>query len=191
MSIDLIPATRQLADLVRNVRDEQLADPTPCSTYSVGDLLDHIDLLSLAFTEAAEKSGDPNQGPPPEGDAAHLAEGWQRRIPDQLGTLGEAWTDPDAWTGMTNAGGIEMPGEIGGVVALEEVIVHGWDLAAATGQPYEASADELAVVLGFFASFGDDERGGVYASARASTEGMPLLERAIAESGRDPGWCTG
>jgi len=31
-------------------------------------------------------------------------------------------------------GGIELPAEVAGVVALNEVIVHGWDIAVASGQ---------------------------------------------------------
>ena len=188
MSFDHTPAARRVADLVRNVSDEQLGRPTPCSTYSVGDLLDHLDGLSLAFTEAAEKSGDPNREGPAEGDAAHLADGWQRRIPDQLETLAEAWQDPEAWTGLTRAGGIDMPGEIAAVVALEEVVVHGWDLAVATGQPYEPGDDELQVVSGFFDSFGDEDRGNGFGLAWPQPPSGSALDRAIAASGRDPGW---
>ena len=31
-----------------------------------------------------------------------------------------------------------MPGEVAALVALDEVVVHGWDLARATGQDYDA-----------------------------------------------------
>jgi len=75
MNFDHTPAARRLADLVRNVSDEQLTQPTPCATYTVGDLLDHLDGLSLAFTEAAEKSGDPNSEGPADGDAAPSVSG--------------------------------------------------------------------------------------------------------------------
>ena len=30
---------------------------------------------------------------------------------------------------MTEAGGVTMPGEVTGLVALDEVVLHGWDLA--------------------------------------------------------------
>ena len=41
---------------------------------------------------------------------------------------------------MTKAGPVEMPGEIGGLVALDEIVIHGWDLATATGQPFAVDA---------------------------------------------------
>jgi hypothetical protein len=37
---------------------------------------------------------------------------------------------------MTEVGGNTLPGEVTGVVALDEVVLHGWDLARATGQDY-------------------------------------------------------
>ena len=41
---------------------------------------------------------------------------------------------------MSRAGGVDFPGEVAGMVALTEVVVHGWDLARATGQPYGIDA---------------------------------------------------
>jgi hypothetical protein len=38
---------------------------------------------------------------------------------------------------MTQVGGVTLPGEIAGQVALDEVVLHAWDLAHATGQPYQ------------------------------------------------------
>ena len=53
--IDLVPATRRTAELIANIGDDQLASPTPCPDYTLGDLLDHVDGLSQAFTDAATK----------------------------------------------------------------------------------------------------------------------------------------
>ncbi len=38
---------------------------------------------------------------------------------------------------MTKAGGVDLPGEVAGLVALDELVVHGWDVARATGQAYD------------------------------------------------------
>ena len=57
--VDLEPATRRMAVLVADIPDELLDQPTPCPAYAVGDLLDHIGGLTLAFTAAARKeTGD-------------------------------------------------------------------------------------------------------------------------------------
>ena len=64
---DLRPVARTVADLVASIGDEQLAAPTPCPEYTVGDLLDHVAGLSVAFTVAATKESLPG------GRAAHPA----------------------------------------------------------------------------------------------------------------------
>ena len=61
---DLHPATRTLATLVERVDDVELAKPTPCPEYTVGDLLDHIGRLAVAFVEAARKEDGTNVSPP-------------------------------------------------------------------------------------------------------------------------------
>src|SRR5450759_2791570 len=55
----LEPATRVLTDLARGVRDDQLSLPTPCAEAGLGDLLDHVDGFSMAFTAAATKTPSP------------------------------------------------------------------------------------------------------------------------------------
>ena len=52
---DLTPATSRVGSVVAGVTDDQLGAATPCRGSAVGDLLDHLDGLSLAFTSAAEK----------------------------------------------------------------------------------------------------------------------------------------
>ena len=51
--------------------------------------------------------------------------------------LRPAWRVPAAWEGMTQAGGATLPAPIAGQVALNELVVHGWDLARATGQSFD------------------------------------------------------
>jgi uncharacterized protein (TIGR03086 family) len=186
---DLGPATRTVADVVRRVRDEQLTRPTPCPKYSVADLLDHLDGLSLAFEAAARK--DPVDGPPSV-DGSRLAEGWRERIAERLDALAEAWRDPQAWTGMTAAGGVELPGEVGGQVAVNEVVTHGWDLAVATGQEYAVDDGSVASATAFVQLFsgpgGEGMRGDAFGPEVSPPDGADDLERLIALTGRDPRW---
>ncbi len=136
MPVDLEPAAQRLADLVGGVPDELLDAPTPCPAYTLGDLLDHIGGAALAFTGAAVKDTGDATSQGPSGDASRLSDDWRTRMPRDLAALADAWRDPDAWTGMTKAGGVDLPGEVAGLVALDELVVHGWDVARATGQPY-------------------------------------------------------
>lgn len=186
---DLTPAARRLADLVAAVPDDALGAPTPCPDYTLGDLLDHVGGLALAFTAAAAKAPLASG---PSGDASKLADDWRTRIPADLRALGEAWRDPDAWTGMTAAGGVDLPGDVAGLVALDEVVIHGWDVARASGQAFDVDPATLDALHGFVSQFsgpGNEEaRAGLFGPEVRVPHDAPLLDRVVAMTGRDPGW---
>jgi uncharacterized protein (TIGR03086 family) len=181
-------AARRMADVVANVDSAALADPTPCADYTVAGLLDHIDGFVGAFTAAGTRTPSGDGGPPLSGAASHLRADWRTAVPDGLHALVAAWQADDAYEGMLSAGGIEMPADAVAVVAVEELVVHGWDLARATGQAFACTAAELAVVDDFFGQFGPEQRSGAYGPARAVGASASHLDRVIAESGRDPAW---
>ena len=186
---DLSPAADQLAGLVRGVTDGDLKAPTPCPGYTVGDLLDHINGLSVAFTMAAMKT--PLDGAAA-GDASRLPLDFRESMPAGLGELAQAWRAEEAWDGMTRAGGVDLPGEVAGAVALDELVLHGWDLARATGQPFEVDEGLLQVVHGFVSSIGPDDRdGSLFGAAVEVDPNAPLLDRVLGLSGRDPAWSLG
>jgi uncharacterized protein (TIGR03086 family) len=186
---DLTPAADRLAGLVRTVPDGDLEAPTPCPDYTIGDLLDHINGLSVAFTMAALKTPLEGTG---SGDAARLPEDFRESIPARLTELAQAWRSPSAWEGMTAAGGVDLPGEVAAAVALDEIVLHGWDLARATGQDFDVDPDLLQVVYGFVSSIGPDDRdGSLFGAAVEVGPDAPLLDRVVGLSGRNPEWSLG
>lgn len=198
-SPDLGPATARTAALVAAVSDDQLTAPTPCPRYTVGDLIEHIGGLSLAFTAAATKTRLelPEGTDATLGNASRLADDWRTSIPAALTGLAESWRDPGAWEGTTQAGPVEMPSSAAGLVALEEVVVHGWDLARATGQPYEVDEPTLEVLAELLVDFAPTEDPDhpivndgtlAFGPAVAVPEGAPRLDRVVGLAGRDPGW---
>jgi uncharacterized protein (TIGR03086 family) len=191
MPVNLAPATTRMADLVRGVPDDALGNPTP-SDISLGALLDHVRTLTLAFTAAAQRDFSTFGGPPPKPDAANLDGDWRERICASLDGLAAAWSEPEAWTGMTKAGGLDLPGEVAGVVALDEIVVHGWDVARSTGQPYAVDPDLLETVHAFVIPFADPDspmpREGLFGPPVPVPADAPLLDRVIGLTGRDPAW---
>lgn len=193
-TLDLGPAARRLADLVASVSDDDLSRPTPCPAYRLGDLIDHIGGLALAFTAAASKDarhGD--QGP--SGDASRLGDDWRERIPRDLIALGQAWREPSAWTGVTRIAGMDAPAEMVGLTAADELAVHGWDVARATGQPYDCEPEILRGARRFLEQFvSPDAPAGPdvpFGPPRPVPDDAPLLHRVVALAGRDPGWSPG
>jgi uncharacterized protein (TIGR03086 family) len=195
VSVDLTPAARRLADLIAGIPDDVLDAPTPCGDYTVGDLVDHVGVGAIAFRGAAAKDMGDVTGTAPSGDAARLTDDWRARIPRDLVGLAEAWRDPDAWTGMTRAGGVDLPGEVAGLVALDEIVIHGWDIARATGRDYECDLPSLEAVHGFVAQFsepGQEEmRAGLFGPVVEVPADAPLLDRVVGLAGRDPDWSPG
>ena len=190
--VDLEPAARRLAELIGGVPDELLDAPTPCPAYTLGDLVEHVGGAASAFTGAAVKDlGDAtSQGP--SGDASRLRDDWRARIPRDLAALADAWRDPDAWTGMTKAGGVDLPGEVAGLVALDELVIHGWDIARTTGQAYDCDTPSLEAVHAFVSQFSEpgqeEARAGLFGPVVEVPDDAPLLDRVIGLTGRDPAW---
>jgi uncharacterized protein (TIGR03086 family) len=113
-------------------------------------------------------------------------------LPRRLEELAEAWSAPSAWEGLTEAGGVTMPAEVMGVVALDELVLHGWDLARATGQPYAVDPVSAAAVLEFAAETAQPEqahlREGLFGPVVPVPADAPVFDRALGLAGRDPAW---
>ncbi|MFE6198434.1 TIGR03086 family metal-binding protein [Streptomyces sp. NPDC057838] len=188
-TLDLGPQTAVLARLAEGVTDEQLAGPTPCPQYAVRHLLGHLLGLTVAFRDAGRKDLGVTTDTSPGSALPDLAPGWREDLPQLLAELAAAWRDPAAWTGMTRAGGVDLPGEVAGLVAVDELVIHGWDLARATGQEYRPDPAALRACHDFLAASVDDPgRGEIFGPVVPVGPGAPLLERAVGLSGREPGW---
>ncbi|MET9382377.1 TIGR03086 family metal-binding protein [Streptomyces sp. NPDC002928] len=187
-TLDLGPQTRILTALVAGVRDEQLADGTPCPDYAVRHMLGHLYGLATAFRDAARKDLGVTTDTSPEAAVPDIGPGWREQLPEVLDELADAWRDPAAWTGMTRAGGVDLPGAVAGAVVADELVIHGWDLARATGQEYDPDPDALRAAYGFLLAAADDPDRGIFGPVVPVPDDAPLLDRALGLSGRDPGW---
>ncbi|MGW1748215.1 TIGR03086 family metal-binding protein [Streptomyces sp. NPDC002092] len=189
-TLDLGPQTRVIARLAAGVNEEQLADPTPCPDYAVRNMLGHLLGLSVAFRDAARKDLGVTTDTNPGAAAPDLAPDWREALPKVLDELAEAWRDPAAWTGMTRAGGVDLPGEVAAAVAVDELVIHGWDLARATGQDYIPDPAALQASHDFLLAAANDPSrgGGIFGPVVPVPPDAPLLDRAVGLSGRDPGW---
>jgi uncharacterized protein (TIGR03086 family) len=126
--------------LMAGARD--LDAPTPCAEFAVRDLLGHL----VATAERARVIG--------EGGDPHSVPVVLRGLPDPAGAYADAaertlavWADDALLDRELTAPWGTVPGR--GIVwgYLNETLVHGWDLAVATGQDPEADPDLAAAVL--------------------------------------------
>ncbi|MGW7258063.1 TIGR03086 family metal-binding protein [Streptomyces sp. NPDC054834] len=187
--LDLGPQARAVALLAERVTDEQLSAVTPCPDLAVRNMLGHLVGLAAAFRDAARKDLGVTTDTSPGTTVPDIGPGWREELPKVLDELAEAWRDPAAWTGMTRAGGVDLPGAVAAAVAVDELVIHGWDLARATGQDYTPDPAALEASYGFLRAAADDpSRGGIFGPIVPVPADAPLLDRAVGLSGRDPGW---
>ena len=96
---------------------------------------------------------------------------------------------------MTRIASQDAPGEAVGLTVADELVVHGWDVARATGQPYEPEPellDAARTFLGMFAS--PDAPAGPevpFGPSREVPGDAPVLDQVLALAGRAPGWKAG
>jgi uncharacterized protein (TIGR03086 family) len=129
--VELLEGTFIAIDAVlHNVTSGQLDDPTPCESWNVRDLINHIVGGTFFFAGVAgseEMSGDGHDVDFAQGDyQAAFVEGSQRCL--------AAFSQEGAMQTMMKLPSGEVPGSRCVWRASRELLVHGWDLATATGQ---------------------------------------------------------
>lgn len=190
---DLEPASRAMRRLVERVRDDQLAAPTPCPEYTLGDLMQHVVELAEAFTLAGRKEQPPGGSTSPApGDASRLPADWRQQAASWLRQLAETWADPASWEGSTWIAGFEAPASAVGATAVNELVVHGWDVARASGQPYVLDEASVPPCREFVASMSgpgsEATRGDAFGPPVPVPDDSSTLDEIIAGNGRDPAW---
>ncbi len=181
-----------LADVVET--SAPLEAPTPCRSYSVGDLRDHV-LGWLQFFAVA--LADPDRTGPRLEPEAYRAAQESRPLPDVV-------RDSAARIRTALDGGVlqrrvvmsqsQMDGAAVVAMALGEYVVHGWDLATATGRPWQPSSQACEASLQFFAGTvapeyrSADGAEGMFGPEVEISPDAPSLQRLLGFAGRDPHW---
>jgi uncharacterized protein (TIGR03086 family) len=76
-------------------------------------------------------------------------------------------------------------------VGVNEVLVHGWDLAVATGQAYTADpaiAQACLELIEGFAVGAPEMRDQIYGPVVPVPAGAPVFDRLLGQTGRNPSW---
>jgi uncharacterized protein (TIGR03086 family) len=129
---------------VRGVAPAMLDRPTPCSDYDVRALLGHL-VATVDRARVIAGGGDPRTLPvvvtevPDDSWAAVLATAVDRTT--------AAWSEDAVLDRPATVPWGEVPGRIALWGYIGEALVHGWDLAVATGQHTEADPDVAVATL--------------------------------------------
>lgn len=180
-------AAAEAARVAGGVRPEHLDGPTPCTEYDVRTLVNHWVLYTAHGLEhRARRTALPEETV--QRDFA-AEPGWADAYAAQLDRAVAAWSDPAAWEGEIDLGGMVEPAANVAVLNIAEMAVHGWDVARATGQEFRVSEELGELVLKAIAESAELYRQyDGYAAPTAVPAGASAFERAVAESGRDLSW---
>lgn len=180
---DLIErAYDQAAEVVARIQPDQLELPTPCDRWTVRQVLNHmvggVHMFAMgALGEAPDLeavSGDLL------GDDPSAAFSEAARIAYQ------AWHSEGALEREVTIPVGAFPGFVTANICLFEAAVHTWDLAVATGQPFEIDPEVASTCIEFTSGFGEQQRQGPFGPAVAPAEDATDTERLVAWLGRRP-----
>jgi uncharacterized protein (TIGR03086 family) len=174
--------------IVENTQRDQLGGATPCSKWTVADLINHVIGATEFFGDLAEHSMSPEDPEWPtytDGDYMKLFAEQGRRLLDAFSESGVLDRTMKLPTGPS-------PGSLVIQVATGEIFVHGWDLSKATGQQFPPDrgvaealwssdwpAPSAAVRI---------EHPSVFAPEVSVAAGRPVMDRLVAFLGRGPDW---
>ncbi len=185
---------------IRAVRPEQLDDPTPCEEFAVRQLLGHL-VGVLGRVAAIGREEDPFSAPDVVQDVADDA--WPEAWTTTAHAVQAAWTDDAALTRIVRLPWSELPGGETLDGYLNEITVHTWDLATATGQQptwdpevldaaFRAirqilpSENRAALFEAAMKHVPADRRVVPFAEAVEVPADAPLIDRLVAWNGRQP-----
>lgn len=171
--------------VVNEITEEHLTLPTPCTEWTVQDLLNHIVseqlwapwlLRKYTLEEVGDRFDGWLLGDDP-------VKAW-----DQAAAVARAaWVAPGALDGDVYVTGGQIPADTYGWQMTTDLTVHGWDLAVAIGADDPIDPDVAKALLGELEPQMDELQGaGVFAPPVPVSENAPAAARLVALLGRDP-----
>ncbi len=135
-------AAEVASQVIDAITDDQWSRPTPCGDWTVRDLVEHVVAGNAGFTAAL--SEQPTAPGPTAERSGNLASDYGRSVRALL----DAFRQPGVLEKVVGVPFGTVPGVIALHLRITELLVHGWDLARATGQavtfPEDLAEQELA-----------------------------------------------
>jgi uncharacterized protein (TIGR03086 family) len=171
--------------IVAGVRPNQLDSSTPCTQWDVRTLLNHVIGVAGAFSRVGE--GAPINPPDP---SAGTFEGdnYADAYDTAKARLLEAWRRPGALDATIVLPIGNVPGTAAASINFVDVLVHGWDLARATGQDAALAPHLAEPALEFSRAVVNDQlrHAGAFGPEVVVSEHAPAGDQLVAFLGRTP-----
>lgn len=173
-------------DRVRTVPEDAWGDPTPCTDWDVRALVNHVvgeDAWTVPLLEGRTiaEVGDRLDG--------DLLGDSPREQAEQAGKGAvDAFSEDGAAGRTVHLSFGDTPAEEYAWQLTADHLVHGWDLAAATGGDRTLDADLVEAVAQWFAAREELYRDGGAIGSRPDAAATSAQDRLLVGFGRDPGW---
>lgn len=182
----LVRAVDPVVAVVDGIKPDQLGLPTPCSDYDVRSLINHF-AGTTNWLELAGRRLPPDADDPFGANNDVTTGDWQTLLTARIRAVATAWDEPSAWEGSIE--GSPLPASMIGSMALTELLMHGWDLAKATGQRVDYGDEAAREVHRFAVETAEMGRQiGAYGAEVPVSAQAPDFDRALGLTGRDPAW---
>ena len=183
-------AAAQAARVVAGVPGHPMGAPTPCDDWDLRALVNHV-IVWTAYSAERRAHGESVAEALMTRDFT-ADPGFAEDYAAQIGRAVAAWSDPAAWERDLGVMGSSTPAADVAGMLIAEMVLHGWDIARATGQEYACDDAVAAAVLATVEAQGELFR--QYQGFAAvvplppGQEDATVLDRALRLSGRDPQW---
>ena len=177
---------------VAAVRPDQWSNPSPCEKWTARDVVEHV--VSMNHYMLGPAGREPSPAPSVDDDPAAALAASRADVEAVLADAELAATESDTPSGrMTVADHIDQ-------VVSDDLPLHGWDLARATGQddtmdPEDVEhlwASTVAIPPDLMAKYRTPGAFGpgveVFGPEHPVDAGAPLQDRLLGLIGRDPAW---
>ncbi len=191
--VDMLQRACDITDRVMSgVQPAQLGGPTPCRDWTVRELMEHMVSSTDFFADAAERGSVAEDREWPSYSPEELVPAYRRHA----GRLMAAFRAP----GVMDRPMVILAGSPTASfclqIAISERFVHAWDLAAATGQPFDEGADIAEALLASpeYVSVNSEVRSNTpppLGPELAVQSGAGPVLRLVAFLGRDPSQARG
>ena len=172
--------------MLRTIPSTNWSAPTPCLDWDLGTLAQHVvGTTTGMITIGRREPLDPKN---PWGGPTVDQSNWADVLAGNIEELAQAWSEEEAWEGTVHVGQ-ETPSAVIGDMAYAEILLHGWDIARATGATLEVSPEIGAALLrtvGETAELG--RQMGAYGDPVAVDADASDFDTALGLAGRNPSW---
>jgi uncharacterized protein (TIGR03086 family) len=169
-------ALAAIQPVLRGLTQADRPKPTPCADFSCHELTEHLMTSMVGLGAMADTSvSEPT-------DHAGLEDKVSRMAAEAI----EGWRKVDLNGTVRHPSGNDMPAGLAAGILPVEILLHGWDLAQASGQELKVSDEVVGFIRTLSEGLIPGGRGSSFADEVTPAEGASSMEQFAAYAGRTP-----